>query len=403
MNVLFVSISAMPHLDSHSISIDLIHEMTRQGHSVYVLCALDNNSSERTTLSEECGCKVLRVKIGANKKANIIVKGITTLRMSSFYISAIKKYYSDVKFDLVMYPTPPVTVYKTVKYIKKRDGAKSYLLLKDIFPQNAVDIGMMKKKGIKGVIYKSFRKTEKKLYAISDKIGCMSPANCEYVLKHNPEISPDKVEVCPNSIEFRDMRIDAAERDAMREKYSLPLDKKIFVYGGNLGRPQGIPYLMECLKKAQTVDGAHLLVVGDGTEYKKLEEFFANEKPKNATLMRKLPKEDYDRLVAACDVGLIFLDKRFQIPNFPSRLLAYMQAGLPTISATDVNSDVGTTCVDGGFGWWCESRDPDDFVKIMNEALLADLLAMGERAIAYLKENYTVEGSYEIIKKSIGL
>ena len=181
------------------------------------------------------------------------------------------------------------------------------------------------------------------------------------------------------------------------------MDKRIFVYGGNLGKPQGIPYLMECIKKAETVDGAHLLVVGDGTEYKKLEEFFVEEKPKSATLMRKLPKEDYDRLVAACDVGLLFLDKRFEIPNFPSRLLAYMQAGLPVISATDVNSDVGKTCVDGGFGWWCESREPEDFVKLVNEALKADLAAMGERAISYLKENYTVEGSYEIIKKSMGL
>lgn len=393
----------MPHISSHSISLDLIHELMRHGHSVYVLCALDKNSTEKATLTEECGCKVLRVKIGANKKANIIVKGITTLRMPSFYISAIKKHFSDVKFDLVMYPTPPVTVYKTVKFIKKRDGARSYLLLKDIFPQNAVDIGMMKKGGLRGFIYRSFRKTEKKLYAISDKIGCMSLANCEYVLKHNPEIPREKVEVCPNSIEFFDMRISAIEREEMRKKYSLPLDRRIFVYGGNLGKPQGVGYLMDCLKRAESIDGAHLLVVGDGTEYRRLEQFFEAEKPKNATLMRRLPKEDYDRLVAACDVGLVFLDKRFTIPNFPSRLLAYMQAGLPVICATDKNSDVGSTCAEGGFGWWCESRDADDFVHLVNEAIKADLASMGERAIAYLKENYTVEKAYKTIDDSIGL
>ena len=119
--------------------------------------------------------------------------------------------------------------------------------------------------------------------------------------------------------------------------------------------------------------------------------------------MRRLPKEDYDRLVAACDVGLVFLDKRFTIPNFPSRLLAYMQAGLPVICATDKNSDVGSTCADGGFGWWCESRDADDFVHLVNEAIKADLASMGERAIAYLKENYTVEKAYKTIDDSIGL
>ena len=188
----------------------------------------------------------------------------------------------------------------------------------------------------------------------------------------------------------------------MREKYSLPLDKRIFVYGGNLGKPQGIGYLMNCLKASEDIEDAHFLVVGDGTEYGKLSEFFNTEKPKNATLMKKLPKEDYDRLVAACDVGLIFLDKRFTIPNFPSRLLAYMQAGLPVISATDSNSDVGSISRDGGFGWWCESQRTEDFVSLVREALTADLNAMGECALAYLKENYTVDRAYEIIKGSVG-
>ena len=94
-------------------------------------------------------------------------------------------YFADIKFDLILYSTPPITFYKAIEYVKKRDGAKTYLLLKDIFPQNAVDLGMMSKTGLKGLIYKYFRKKEKKLYAISDKIGCMSQANVDYVLKHN--------------------------------------------------------------------------------------------------------------------------------------------------------------------------------------------------------------------------
>lgn len=401
MNILFVSIGELPHISGHSISVDLIHELMRRGHNVYAICAKNKDADESVTLTDECGCKVLRVKIGANKKANIIVKGITTLRAPGRYISAIKKYFSDVKFDLVMYPTPPVTQYKTVRFIKRRDGARSYLLLKDIFPQNAVDIGMMSKRGVKGFIYRYFRRKEKRLYKISDRIGCMSEANREYLLAHNPEIPEDKVEICPNSIEFFDMRIDNEKRVEMREKYSLPLDKKIFVYGGNLGKPQGIPHLMECLRVSADIEGAHFLIVGDGTEYKKLEEFFASEKPRNATLMRKLPKEDYDRLVSACDVGMIFLDKRFTIPNFPSRLLGYMQAGLPVLSCTDENTDVGKVVTEGGFGWSCVSDEPEKFRSLVSEAIECNLSPMGECAIEYLKENYTVSRATDIIEKSM--
>jgi len=397
MNVLFVSISHLPHISGHSISLDLIHEFIRNGHKVYAICANERKNNTPTSISEEEGCTVLRVKTGNNKKANLIEKGLTTVLLPKLYISAIKKYFSDVKFDLVLYPTPPITHYETVRYIKKRDGAKSYLLLKDIFPQNAVDIGMMSQTGVKGILYKHFRRVEKKLYAISDRIGCMSQANVDYLLKHNPEIDPSKVEICPNSIEIQDMTITAEERYAIREKYGIPLDKKVFVYGGNLGRPQGIPFIIECLKAQENNDEAYFLIVGDGTEYGKLEAYFNDANPTNMKLMKRLPKEDYDRMVAACDVGMIFLDHRFTIPNFPSRLLAYMQAGLPVLACTDPNTDVGKVIVDGGFGWWCESDDVDAFCKQIQKATQANRSEMGRFGFAYMREFYTVEMAYKTI------
>ena len=397
MKVLFLSISSLPHMSQASISVDLLREFAKNGHEVYAVCALAQGASEKTTLTEEDDIKVLRVKIGKNKKANPIVKGITTVLMPYTYISAIKKHFKQVKFDLVMYPTPPVTLVETVKFIKKRDGAKSYLLLKDIFPQNAVDIGMMKKTGVKGILYKHFRRKEKKLYAVSDMIGCMSEANVSYVLRHNTEIPSEKVEVCPNSIEIRDMSVSPQERVQMREKYGIPQDKKVFVYGGNLGRPQGIPFLIECLKAEMNNKKAFFLVVGDGTEYSKLEAFMNEYKPENIKLMQRLPREDYDRMVAACDVGLIFLDHRFTIPNFPSRLLAYMQAGIPTLACTDPNTDVGKVITEGGFGWWCESNSAAAFSAAVDAAIGADYTAMKDNAKAYLEENYTVAKAYKTI------
>ena len=399
MKILFVSISSMPNMESHSISLDLLHRLRDHGHQVYVVCAVERRDNGQTSCLEEAGFTVLRVKTGNNKKANPIVKGITTVMLPHIYISAIKKYFSDVKFDLVLYPTPPITHYDTVKFIKKRDGARSYLLLKDIFPQNALDIGMMTKRGWKGVLAWYFRKKEKKLYAISDRIGCMSRANVDYVLKHNPEVDPAKVEICPNAIEVQDMSVDADVRAELRAKYNIPQDKKVFVYGGNLGRPQGIPFVMECLKRQKDNPDAFFLLVGDGTEYKKLEAFMQAEQFENAVLLKRLPKEDYDRLVAACDVGLIFLDHRFTIPNFPSRLLGYLQAKLPVLACTDPNTDIGKVITEGGFGWWCESNDADAFGKQLDAAVAADLPAMGEKGFAYLNENYTVERAYQTIMR----
>ncbi len=398
-NILFLTLSNVSDINESGIYQDLLRAFARKGHRVFVVSPTERRNQETTHLVKTDHANILRVKTGNIQKTNLIEKGIATILLETQFISAIKKYLSDVKFDLVLYSTPPITLAGAVQYIKKRDGACTYLLLKDIFPQNAVDIGMMKKSGVKGILYKFFRKKEKKLYEISDRIGCMSQANVDYVLKHNPEIDPAKVEICANSIEPLDMTVSAEERTALREKYGIPQDKKVFVYGGNLGRPQGIPFLIECLRAEKDNQDAFFLIVGAGTEYGKLEAFVNEENPANMKLLKRLPKEDYDRLVAACDVGLIFLDHRFTIPNFPSRLLAYMQAGLPVLAATDPNTDIGRVIVEGGFGWWCESNDVAAFRAAVADAIAADAQAMKEKEFAFLYENYTVEKAYKTIVK----
>lgn len=402
MNVLFLGLSKFNSYYQSEIYPDLLRFFSKNGHNVYSILSTERRYGEKTRLIDEGnGKKIVIVKTLNLQKTNLIEKGVSTILIKRQYIRALKKYYKGIKFDLVLYPTPPITLYGVVKYIKKRDNAKTYLMLKDIFPQNSIDLGMLSTHGLKGFIYKYFRKKELKLYAVSDKIGCMSQANVDYVLKHNPEIDKRKVEVCPNSIEVRDLSLSLEDKIAMRQKYDLPLDKKIFVYGGNLGRPQGIPFIIDCLRAETDNDKAFFLIVGDGTEYGKLDNFVNDEKTRNVRLMKRLPKEDYDRMIAACDVGMIFLDHRFTIPNFPSRLLAYMQAGLPVLAATDPNTDIGKVIVDGGFGWWCESNDVNRFCKLVDEIKNTEHTEeMVGNEKQYLSNHFSVSNAYKVIMDS---
>ena len=223
----------------------------------------------------------------------------------------------------------------------------------------------------------------------------MSQANVDYVLKHNPEIAEDRVEVCPNCVEVMDMSISQEKREELRKKYNIPLNKKVFIYGGNLGKPQGIGFMVRCFKALRNNKDAFFLVVGTGTEYKKIEQFINESRLENVMLMEGLPKDEYDAMAACCDVGLVFLDHRFTIPNFPSRLLAYMQAELPVLACTDPNTDIGKVITDGGFGWWCESNSVDDFSACVEKALNADFTEMIEKEKKYLAENYSVERVYK--------
>ena len=391
MNVIFLTMSRLTEISQRHIYTDLLRKFRNEGHSVYIISPNERSFGHPTKLVEQDGVRILGVKTLNLQKTSVIEKGIGQVLVERQYKKAIKQYLKGISFDLILYSTPPITFPKVIKFLKKLNpNAKTYLLLKDIFPQNAVDMGMMSKEGMKGVLYKYFRRKEKVLYGLSNYIGCMSPANVKFVLKHNPEMSVDRVEVAPNSIELVVKKYEdgqeKAERYYIRKKYDLPTDRPIFIYGGNLGKPQGIDYLIKCLDANKQRQDCYFVVVGNGTEYSKLQAWYSLydnllETPKgeqattgraNLKLMLRLPKEDYDMLVRYCDVGLIFLDHRFTIPNYPSRLLSYLENKMPVICATDVNTDIGKIAEENGYGYWCESVKPEDFTALVDKMLASD-------------------------------
>lgn len=402
MNVIFLTLACIANVEERGIYHDLMRKFRDEGHSVYIVTSSERRLRQPTSLKDSNGVHVLNVKTLNIQKTNIVEKGIGTLMLENQFKTAIKKYLNSVHFDLILYSTPPITFPNVIAYLKQKNPqATTYLLLKDIFPQNAVDLGMMSTSGVKGLLYRFFRRKEKKLYALSDYIGCMSPANVSYVIRHNPEVAPSKVEVAPNSVELcHTDNTDSTDYNAIRNRYGLPIDKPIFIYGGNLGKPQGIPFLMKCLEANAKRTDCHFVVIGTGTELPKLKTWYDSlnlNNIVNVTVMEGLPKAEYDELVRACDVGLIFLDHRFTIPNFPSRLLSYLENKMPVLCATDQNCDMGSIAEENGFGFWCESNSVEAFTAILDKMIAADKQAMGEKGYEFLKANYTVENTYNAI------
>ncbi len=396
MNILFLTVAFPESSEDRNIYTDLMEEIKEKGHDVYIVTSRERKYKKPTELINQKGLKVLRIKTGNLQKVSNVEKGISTLLIERQFIRGIKRHLRDIKFDLIIYSTPPVTFEKVIKYVKKRDHSQSYLLLKDIFPQNAVDIGILKKNSL---IYKYFRKKEIELYKVSNFIGCMSQANVDYIIQNNDFIDAKKLEICPNSIKPIKILESEKLREQIRFKYGIPEDKTVFVYGGNLGKPQGIDFLIEVLKKNRERKDACFLIAGSGTEYFKIEDCISKFNITNVKLYSYLPKEDYDKLIQASDVGMLFLDHRFTIPNFPSRMLTHMEFSMPIIAATDINTDVGKVIEEGKFGLWSQSGD----IKAFNEHLdvlcsnREELRKMGKNARVYLEDNYTASKSCEII------
>ena len=400
MNVLFLTMAIIESLSDSGVYTDLLRKFSEDGHSVFVVTPIERRQKKETKLIKDGNRILLNVKTLNLQKTNLIEKGLGMLLIEFQFLHAVNVFFKGVKFDLVLYSTPPITFSKIINKIKIRDKAFAYLLLKDIFPQNAVDMKMINKGSI---LHNYFVKKEQLLYRISDAIGCMSEANKEYIIKNNNQVEYAKIEVNPNSIKPRKRVISNAEKEKIKIKYCLPLDKKIFVYGGNLGIPQGVSFVMDTIQST-TNPNIYFLIIGSGTEFAKMERWFETTSPKNAILRNGLPKDEFELLLTACDIGMIFLHKNFTIPNFPSRLLSYLEMELPILVASDANSDIGSVVENAGCGYsvlWGDQESMQHKINLLGGLTQNEFDLMRANSWQLLLDEFHVDRSYMLIKNRL--
>lgn len=397
MNIMFITLNYPENQKQTNLYTDLMAEFKKNGHDVTVVCQTEKRNGKFTAIMNHRDIPVLRVRTGNITKTKMLEKGISTLMLENQFIKAIKSHLKDKDFDLVLYSTPPITFAKVIKFLKAKKNVTTYLLLKDIFPQNAVDIGLIRENGL---IHKYFKVKESHLYQLSDFIGCMSEGNKKYLLQHNPYIDKTKVEVNPNTV-TPSSRMEKVDTKEIRDKFNIPENALLFIYGGNLGKPQGIDFLIESLNLYKDKKIFYFLIIGSGTEYSTIQKYIENNKPTNIRLESLMLKEDYDSLVHASDLGLIYLDKRFTIPNIPSRLLGYMNSSKPVLAVTDTNTDLNEIIKEASCGYFTPAGDKNSFISTMERILVEkeELKVFGENGRNFLEENFQSINSYQIIMK----
>lgn len=371
-----------------TIYLDLVEELRDRGHNVFCLAGTSDTAMPSGVVDEH-GVKTVYVLLDDQFSSDKIRKGIIQVTMGRTFLRHVKKYLWNEKIDLIIYPTPPVTFGNLVMKLKTHYKAKSYLMLKDIFPQNAVDLKMMNENSLP---HRYFCSLEQKLYAASDKIGCMSNANIEYLKTHYPQLDTSRLELFPNTVKVKDIKIEPPkEKDQLK-----------FTFGGNLGKPQAIDFLLLCIERLRGYMKAHFTIIGSGTEQAMVEDYIKEKKPANLTYIPFLPRDEYEKILAETDVGLVVLSPDFSIPNYPSRILSYMQMAKPILAVTDRVTDIhALVTYEARCGWWCSSDDPVAFIEAVekiceNQEVLGELGANGRE---YLKKNFNTERSVDILEK----
>jgi len=400
MKILYIATSFPEPEKGATIYTDLAEELYNDGHQITVVVSEQTRNLSHNRLKKERGVDVLRVVVGNYYDVNFIAKGIVMVLLPFRMKRGISKFFKNKNFDLILFEAPPVTNAGIVSWAKKKFGCSSFLMMKDIFPQNAVDLGLMKKKSI---IYNYFKKKEKDLYHSADIIGCMSKANRNYILKHNKELDSDNIVLFPNTKRVINKTVDdelLSDNSTLREKYEIPLNACVFLFGGNMGRPQYIDLLVDAIVNLREDKAIYFMFVGRGTDRHLLEEAIVSHNIKNAKVVPNLPRDEYEKITELADVGIIVLDPRFTIPNYPSRILSYMEYAKPVLAATDMATDIRETINDAKCGRWIHSKDHDGFIEQIRAMASSDnLKELGMNGRTYLEEQFSIKDSVKFFER----
>ena len=371
---------------------DFVNEAAKRGHSVTVLALCEKRNGVPTSYKTENGINYLTVKCGNIQKTNKYQKVISSVLANFHILAASYKFLRNAQFDMIVWSVSSTLMYYSVNCLKKRFGAKQYLLLKEYWPQDPVDLGAMSEGGF---VYKVLKYVEKTMMNNADFIGASSPAGIKYVDERYPE-NTAKCEVCPHCETPRE--VDKTVRAQVLEEFGIPTDKTVFLYGGNFGLSQGIDDMVACIKAASENKDVFFAMLGSGTEYARAKAEL--DGIDNVGFYKGIKYYSLLRLAAVCDVGMIFLFKDYNVPNIPGKLNTYLNAEVPIIACVDKTTDAGDILEAAGAGIKVNSGDTKAFcaaTKKLTDKTLRD--QMSKNAKNLLNEKFTPEKVLEIIEE----
>lgn len=394
MNILFLYIS-LPHLSENGVFNDIIKEFAKQGHSVKVATPSKKGIDEG--VNQEAGVDVLRFKTDQliNNTSNI-KKGIAYIKLAYQFPNAIKKYYDKEKFDLIIAHSLPTEIGIIAKVLKKRYGAKFYLMLCEYIWQDSVSLYFFKESGL---ICRYYKWLEKITVDSADYIGSPSQGNIDFTLKYYPWAKEKNIHVLHYSqspIVLNPYNVD------IRAKYGLS-DKFIAIYGGNVSIAQKIENVLALAEACIEYQDIVFLLLGRGQEIELIKEKAKIKGLVNIIFMDFIPKEDYNNLLSVCNVGLVSLNEKLAIPNIPSKTLSYFNLSIPVVASIDRNTDYGQYLETARAGLWSYAGDTDRFkdnlLKLYNSPELCK--EMGANGYRFYLENMIPEKAYTTIMKQI--
>lgn len=336
---------------------DLSREFERQGHQLTVLIPA-TDQAEPWKVERDGNIDVIRLKSPKTKDVSYVRRTLSEFMMPFVMGRNFRKSpLGSRKFDGVIWYSPSIFLGPLVKRLRADSNCPSYLIIRDIFPEWAVDMGLMGR----GLPYRMLKAVADFQYSVADTIGVQTPGNLALLHSTSSAMS-GRIEVLHNWLTSNPDTGCSIQIDA------TPLaGRKIFVYAGNMGIAQGMPILLDLAAELEERKDIGFVFVGRGSDADRLRASAKARQLDNVLFFDEIDPDEIAGLYAQCHVGLVALDPRHQTHNIPGKFLSYLQSGLPVLATVNAGNDLIDVIVDNRVG----------FVSTDNSATILAGLARG--------------------------
>jgi len=342
---------------------DLSREFVRQGHALTVMLPTAGLSTP-WLLEDFDGVQVLRLRAPGTKDINYVRRTINEFLMPFAMLRNLRKSpLAGQRWDGVVWYSPTIFLGPIVQSLKHASACRSYLIVRDIFPEWAVNMGLMGR----GLPYRFFKAIEKFQYSVADVIGVQTPANVAY-LDAWVQKPGRRVEVLQNWL------ADAPDVGCSISVADGPLTgRTIFVYAGNMGVAQGMDILMNLAERLLSRQDIGFVFVGRGSDAQRLRDAAQARGLDNVVFYDEIDPSEIPGLYAQCHVGIVALDPRHKTHNIPGKFLSYMQSGLPVLASINPGNDLADMIEQERVGRVCTDHSVDTLQRLA--LALADAIA----------------------------
>tara|TARA_B100002019_G_scaffold259207_1_gene244432 strand:- start:14459 stop:15652 length:1194 start_codon:yes stop_codon:yes gene_type:complete len=300
---------------------DLVRELSCKFEHIDVYSIYDHKNISRSQ-SWPSNVRVYNLGLDINAKSNsYLIRFFVELSISFRAFLVIISLRKLTFYDAITWYSPTIFWGPIVFILNFFKKSRKYLILRDIFPQWAIDLEIIKKYSLQTIILTFFERFQ---YKVADTIAIQAEGNKSYF--DNLHYAKDKLVILRNWYDIKEVTSELP----IEIRNQVPSNKKLLVYIGNLGIAQDQELLLDLIKEMKPLSDFYFLLIGqkdsDRENIKKKKDKF---KLDNLTIINSIEQEHVNSICLMSYIGIFSLDKRHTTHNIPGKFIQYLSCGLP--------------------------------------------------------------------------